>query len=85
MKLTSADTLRALMAQKDVSYSDLAASATVSKGFVSHLTSGRKNTCTPRVADAIARRLDIPLAVLFLPSVPTAEGQKPTRQKTAAA
>ena len=85
MRLTSADTLRALMAQKDVSYSDLAAAATVSKGFVSHLTSGRKNTCTPRVADAIARRLDIPLAVLFMPSAPSQAGRRVSSGKTVAA
>lgn len=69
MRLTSRDTLRALMAQKDVSLQDLGNAAGVSKGFVSHLTAGRKTTCTPRVADAIARRLDIPLEILFMPSV----------------
>jgi transcriptional regulator with XRE-family HTH domain len=69
MRLISTDTLRALMAQKGVSLQDLADAARVSKGFISHLTAGRKKTMTPRVADAIARRLDVPLTVLFMPSV----------------
>lgn len=85
MKLTSADTLRALMAQKDVSYSDLAAAASVSKGFISHLTSGRRRTCTPRVADAIARRLDIPLSVLFVVSISTSSRTVTKHQEKVAA
>jgi len=84
MKLTSADTLRALMAQKQVSYADLAATAEVSKGFISHLTSGRKNTCTPKVADRIVRRLDIPLQVLFMPSAPSTAGRSIPVKKVAA-
>ena len=85
MKLTSSDTLRALMAQKDVSLSDLAASAQVSRGFISHLRAGRKNTCTPRVADAIARRLDLPIEILFVPSISSTEGSKIKQQRRVAA
>lgn len=74
MRLTSAATLRALMQQKAVSYSDMALAAGRSKGFISHLTAGRKKTCTPQVAERIARRLDVPLAILFVPSTSTTNG-----------
>jgi transcriptional regulator with XRE-family HTH domain len=85
MKLTSADTLRALMQQKDISYADLAAAAKVSKGFISHLTAGRKNTCTPGVADRITRRLDVPLRLLFVESVSTTNGRTARQQRRTAA
>ncbi|MCW2902893.1 MAG: hypothetical protein JWO67_5158 [Streptosporangiaceae bacterium] len=84
MRLISARTLRALMDQKGVSLQDLADAARVSKGFVSHLTAERKKTMTPRVAEAIARRLDVPLQLLFVPSVSPAKGQIVTRTGRAA-
>ncbi len=74
MKLTSGDTLRALMAQKGVSYGEMGDSARVSKGFISHLTAGRKKTCTPQVAMRIAKRLDVPLELLFVPSISSDTG-----------
>lgn len=85
MRLTSANTLRALMDQKGISLQDLANSAKVSKGFISHLTAGRKKTCTPRVAEEIARRLDVPLSLLFVPSVPLVSGRSSNQQKRVAA
>jgi transcriptional regulator with XRE-family HTH domain len=84
MRLTSGDTLRALMAQKDISYAEMADSADVSKGFISHLTAGRKKTCTPRVADRIARRLDVPLELLFVPSISSDAGAIVKQQRKAA-
>lgn len=84
MKLTSCATLRALMEQKDVSYADLAAAAVVSKGFISHLARGRKSTCTPVVADRIARRLDVPLEVIFVPSSSASGGRRTPQRKAVA-
>lgn len=84
MRLTSAATLRALMDQKGVSYADLAASAKVTKGFISHLARQRRHTCTPKVADAIARRLDVPLSLLFVASTSTTGSRSGDRQRTAA-
>lgn len=86
MRLISPDTLRALMAQKRVSYADLAGAADVSKGFVSHLLSNppRKKTCKPATADKIARRLDVPLELLFVPSISNAEGSDVKQQRRAA-
>ena len=74
MKLASPDTLRALMIQRGFSYDRLARYAGCSKGFISHLTSGRKSTCTPALAENIAEALDVPLSVLFVPSVSAISG-----------
>lgn len=75
MKLASPDTLRALMQQRGFSYDRLARYAGCSKGFISHLTSGRKSTCTPALAENIAEALDVPLRVLFVPAVATASSR----------
>lgn len=85
MRLASGATLRALMEQKGVSLMDMSLSAEVSKGFISHLTAGRKSTCTPKVAERIARRLDVPLTVLFVPSTSTTEGRNIPQQRKASA
>lgn len=71
MRLTSPDTLRALMAQRGFSMDRLARYAGCSKGMVSHLTSGRKRSCTPQLATNIAEALDVPLELLFVPQVVT--------------
>ena len=75
MKLTSPDTLRALIAQRGFSYERLARYSGVSKSFVSHLTAGRKSTCKPETAENIAEALDVPLSVLFVPSVASVPNQ----------
>lgn len=68
MQLQSQDTLRALMEQRKLSMQRLARYAGCSKSMISHLTSGRKSTCTPPLAERIAEALDVPLEVLFVPS-----------------
>lgn len=69
MKLQSADTLKALMGQRDFSMQRLARYAGCSKSFVSHLTAGRKSTCSPQLAERIAEALEVPLEILFVVSV----------------
>jgi transcriptional regulator with XRE-family HTH domain len=69
MRLQSPDTLRALMAQRSFSMERLARYSGCSKSFVSHLTSGRKSTCTPELAGRIAEALEVPLEILFVPHV----------------
>lgn len=66
MKLTSADTLKALMAQRGLSMSRLARYAGCSKSFIAHLCVGRKSTCTPQLAQRIAEALEVPLEILFV-------------------
>jgi transcriptional regulator with XRE-family HTH domain len=81
MRLQSPDTLRALMAQRHFSMERLARYAGCSKSFISHLTSGRKTTCSPELAERIAEALEVPLALLFVPSRSSSSG--PTVRKTA--
>lgn len=82
MKLASAATLTALMDQRDMSMGTLARYAGCSKGFISHLTSGRRRTCTPGLAERIAEALTVPVEVLFVPS--TAITGRQTGNRTAA-
>lgn len=75
MRLISPDVLRTWMGHTGKSLADLAAAAEVSRGFISHLTSGRKTTCKPRTAVLIARCLDVPLEALFVPSISSDAGR----------
>lgn len=68
MRLQSPELLRSLMARREMSLGTLARYAGCSKSFVSHLTGGRKKTCTPRLAERIAEALDVPVDLLFVPS-----------------
>lgn len=85
MKLQSPDTLRALMGQRGYSYDRMGRYAGVSKSFISHLTAGRKSTCKPETAERIAEALDVPLSILFVPSVSADSGQNVTTPRKAAA
>lgn len=71
MRLQSPDTLRALMAQRNFSMERLARYSGCSKSFISHLTSGRKTTCTDGLGERIAEALEVPLEILFVPSAST--------------
>lgn len=84
MRLQSPDTLRALMNQYNLSLGLLAEYSNCSKGFISHLLSGRRSSCTPKLADRIARALHVPTEVLFMPNVPTSSTPS-DKQKGAAA
>lgn len=66
MKLQSPDILKALMQRREFSLSRLARYAGCNKSFISHLTSGRKTTCTPELAHRIAEALEVPLELLFV-------------------
>ncbi|WP_041684293.1 helix-turn-helix domain-containing protein [Renibacterium salmoninarum] len=65
MQLKSANTLRALMGQEDISLGALALRARCSKGFISHLLAGRRSSCTPALGVRIANALNVPVRVLF--------------------
>ena len=67
MRLNSADTLKALMEQRNYSHERLARYAGCSRGFISHLTAGRKSSCSAVLAERIAEALDVPSQVLFTP------------------
>lgn len=73
MRLTSSATLRALMAQKGFSHRRLARYCDLAgPGMIDHLVSGRRTSCTPRLASFIAEALDVPLDLLFVSVVPSA-------------
>lgn len=84
MRLTSPATLRALMGQRGFSLDRMARYAGCSKGMVSHLTSGRKNSCSAELAENIAEALEVPLEILFVPSVATSTLQSGNREKAIA-
>ncbi len=80
MTLTSAETLRALMRQKDFTGARLARYAGCSRQFIHQLLSEQKKSMTPKVAENIAEALDVPLSVLFLPSVASPQAQNVKRR-----
>lgn len=79
MKLTSGATLRALMDQWGLSNADVALAAGVQRTFISALVNGRKNSCKPDTAKAIAHCVRVPVEVLFVakPSAASVRSSKP--------
>lgn len=75
MRLTSGKILRGLMDSKHLSNEDVARHAEVGRTFISALVNERRTSCTPRVAELIAERLEVPLEVLFVPRVSATNGQ----------
>jgi transcriptional regulator with XRE-family HTH domain len=83
MKLTSKDTLRAVMTQKGFSGARLARYAGCSSGFISQLGRGVKTTCSPQLAENIAEALGVDRDLLFVERLPSAPGR--TAQQSRAA
>jgi plasmid maintenance system antidote protein VapI len=85
MRLTSGKVLRALMDTKGLSNQDIALHAGVARTFISALVNERRTSCTPKVAERIAERLQVPLEVLFAPRPSAGSGHNnKTRTKVAA-
>ena len=72
------------MDQHGKSLDDVARYADRSKGFISHLTAERCMTCKPEVAERIADLLQVPLEVLFVPSVSISSGRRVQQKKKVA-
>ncbi len=81
MQLIDKDILKLHMEHKGFSAGRLARYASCSRGMVFHLTSGRKRSCSDDLAERIAEALDVPLAGLFVPNVPSARGRTAQRPK----
>lgn len=81
MRLTSGKILRGLMDAKRLSNADVAAHAGVGRTFVSALVNERRTSCTPKVAQRIAERLEVPLEVLFVPKTSAVSGRTVTPQR----
>lgn len=75
MRLTSGKILRGLMDSKRLSNADVALSAQVGRTFISALVNERRTSCTPKVAERIAERLEVPLEVLFVPKASAVSGR----------
>lgn len=84
MELKDREGLVEAMAQRRFSLDRMARYAGCSKGMVSHLTSGRRKTCSPTLAQNIAEALDVPLSLLFVPKVSTQQGHSAHTRKTGA-
>lgn len=84
MKLRSAEVLRAFMKQKDFSMQRLATYSGCSKSFIGFLANGAKTSCTPKLAENIARALDVPIEVLFEQRASAGSGQDDKRKARAA-
>lgn len=75
MRLKSGALLRELMNTHKLSNADVALHAQVGRTFISALVNERRTSCTERVADRIAERLQVPTSVLFDERVSAASGQ----------
>lgn len=85
MRLTSGKILRGLMDRHRISNADLGMSAGVGRTFISALVNERRTSCTPKVAERIAERLQVPLEVLFVPKASAGSGRPAKSQRKAAA
>lgn len=82
MKLIDKDILRLHMEHKGFTHDRLATYAQCSRAMVSHLTSGRKTSCTEQLAVRIAVALSVPVEALFVPNVPSPGGKTVPQQRT---
>jgi len=84
MRLHNGKLLRELMNTKHLSNAEVAMSAGVGRTFISALVNERRTSCTPKVAERIAERLEVPLEVLFAPKTSAVSGQNSKSGRTAA-
>jgi transcriptional regulator with XRE-family HTH domain len=84
MKLTSKDTLRALIEQRRLSYADIGTMAGCHRSMVSQLVNGHRTSCKPALAERIALCLGVPSEVLFV-AHPSAGSVSNDKSKKAAA
>lgn len=71
MQLISAERLRSFIgpeSEKKMSGRQLARMIDKHPSFIDHLLSGRSRSCKPITAQRIARALEVPLDVLFVPA-----------------
>ena len=87
MRLVSPKRLSAFVGRepdKKMSARRLARSAGVHPSFINHLTSGRCRTAKPVTAERIAEALEIPLDVLFVPTVTSSTATREQSQRNVA-
>ena len=74
MKLTSKDTLRALIKQRGLSYGVLGNMARCHRSMISQLVNGQRTSCSSDLAERIAFCLGVPSEVLFVAHVSADSG-----------
>jgi len=84
MKLTSQDTLRALIKQRGMSYEDIGRACDCHRSMISALVNGHRTSCTPQLAERIALYLGVPSEVLFVAKAPAGSGQNDKPRKKVA-
>jgi transcriptional regulator with XRE-family HTH domain len=75
MRITNKQVLKDLMAARELTQTELAEMAGLSRQLIGHLLTGARSTCRPDSAEKIARVLFVPLTVLFVPSVTADSGE----------
>lgn len=85
MKLRDPDLLVAHMKHRDFSQARLARAAGCSRQFIHLLATGRKKSCSERVADRIEQALDVPETTLFLRMKSPVQGHAVKRATTRSA
>lgn len=68
VRLISADQLQFWMRVRTISVRELAAKVGCSHSTVGHLRSGFRKTCSPEIANKIAKALECPIEALFVPT-----------------
>lgn len=81
MRLKSGSLLRELMNTKGLSNAEVALSSGVGRTFISALVNERRTSCKPITAERIARRLEVPVTVLFDPKASAASGRSDKQQE----
>lgn len=72
MKLTSKDTLKALIKQRRLSYRQIGNMIDCNGSMISALVNGHRTSCTEDLAKRIALVLDVPLEVVFFDPIASA-------------
>lgn len=83
MRLRSGALLRELMNTKGLSNADVALSAKCGRTWISALVNERRTSCSPDLAERIAKRLEVPLEVLFVPKTSAGSGRDDKRKVAA--
>lgn len=66
VRLISHHSLASHMTYRGLSVRDLATRTGINRSSIGHLRSGKRNTCKPEHARAIAKALDVPIEALFV-------------------
>ena len=79
MRLTSRDTLRALIKQRGLSYGQLGQMAGCHRTMISQLVNDHRNSCTPELAERLSLCLGVPSEVLFVAKTSAVSGRNNKR------